>query len=133
MSKQYFWANFYTIFLRFIEILVRFFYLSLLEMAAKIVLKDVQEASKRIAPYIHRTPIMTCSTLDKMAGKSLFFKCEIFQKVGAFKVRIIMILEVDNIYLQCYILACIEERTVGDTNIVIPTCGTSVCQEHLRV
>ncbi len=91
---------------------MRFLYLLFLEMAAKIVLKDVQEASKRIAPYIHRTPIMTCSTLDKMAGKSLFFKCEIFQKVGAFKVRITMILEVDNIYLQCYILACIEERTV---------------------
>ena len=56
-------------------------------MAAKIVLKDVQEASKRIAPYIHRTPIMTSSTLDHMSGKSLFFKCEVFQKVGAFKVN----------------------------------------------
>ncbi|XP_028400302.1 probable serine racemase [Dendronephthya gigantea] len=56
-------------------------------MSARVALKDVQEASKRIAPYIHRTPIMTCSTLDEMAGKSLFFKCEIFQKVGAFKFR----------------------------------------------
>ncbi|XP_028400304.1 serine racemase-like [Dendronephthya gigantea] len=56
-------------------------------MSVRVALKDVQEASKRIAPYIHRTPIMTCSTLDKMAGKSLFFKCEIFQKVGAFKFR----------------------------------------------
>ena len=56
-------------------------------MAAKIVLKDVQEASKRIGPYIHRTPIMTSSTLDHMSGKSLFFKCEVFQKVGAFKFR----------------------------------------------
>ena len=55
-------------------------------MSARVVLKDVQEASKRIAPYIHRTPVMTCSTLDKMAGRSLFFKCEVFQKVGAFKV-----------------------------------------------
>ena len=57
-----------------------------LKMAARVTLKDVQEASQRIAPYIHRTPVMTCSTLDKMAGRSLFFKCEIFQKVGAFKV-----------------------------------------------
>lgn len=56
-------------------------------MSARVVLKDVQEASKRIAPYIHRTPVMTCSTLDKMAGRSLFFKCEVFQKVGAFKFR----------------------------------------------
>ena len=55
-------------------------------MSARVALKDVQEASRRIAPFIHRTPIMTSSTLDKMAGKSLFFKCEIFQKVGAFKV-----------------------------------------------
>ena len=56
-------------------------------MSEIVTLKDVQEASKRIAPYIHRTPIMTCSTLDKMAGKSLFFKCEVFQKIGAFKVK----------------------------------------------
>ena len=55
-------------------------------MSARVALKDVQEASKRIAPLIHRTPIMTCSTIDRMADKSLFFKCEIFQKVGAFKV-----------------------------------------------
>ena len=55
-------------------------------MSESVGLKDVQEASKRIAPFIHRTPIMTCSTIDRMAGKSLFFKCEIFQKVGAFKV-----------------------------------------------
>lgn len=56
------------------------------KMSARVILKDVQEASKRIAPYIHRTPIMTSTTLDKMAGKTLFFKCEVFQKVGAFKV-----------------------------------------------
>ena len=60
--------------------------LFLSKMSARVALKDVQEASKRIAPYIHRTPIMTCSTLDNMAGKSLYFKCEMFQKVGAFKV-----------------------------------------------
>jgi threonine dehydratase len=52
----------------------------------KVTFDDVKEASVRIAPFINRTPVMTCSTLDKMAGKSLFFKCEIFQKGGAFKV-----------------------------------------------
>lgn len=44
-------------------------------------------AHTRIQPYIHRTPVMTCHTLDEMAGASLFFKCENFQKMGAFKMR----------------------------------------------
>ena len=59
--------------------------------AAEISLKDVQEAAKRIEPHIHRTPVMTSSTLDNMAGRALHFKCEIFQKIGAFKVSIIII------------------------------------------
>ena len=42
---------------------------------------------KRISPYIHRTPVLTCSTLDAEAGCRLFFKCENFQKIGAFKMR----------------------------------------------
>lgn len=50
-------------------------------------LEDIREAASRIAPYAHRTPVMTCSTIDALAGRSLFFKCEIFQKVGAFKFR----------------------------------------------
>lgn len=41
----------------------------------------------RIRPYIHRTPVLTCQTLDRMSGASLFFKCENFQKMGAFKMR----------------------------------------------
>jgi threonine dehydratase/serine racemase len=52
-----------------------------------ITLNDVQAAAKRIAPWIHRTPIMTCATLDHLAGRKLFFKCEQWQKVGAFKFR----------------------------------------------
>ncbi|XP_020909767.1 serine racemase [Exaiptasia diaphana] len=52
-----------------------------------VTLQDVQDASIRIGPFINHTPVMTCSTLDKMAGKSLFFKCENFQKTGAFKFR----------------------------------------------
>jgi threonine dehydratase len=50
-------------------------------------LKDVRAAARRIAPWAHRTPVMTCGTLDRLAGRSLFFKCEQFQKVGAFKFR----------------------------------------------
>ena len=36
---------------------------------------------------VHRTPVLTCSAIDHMVGASLFFKCENFQKVGAFKIR----------------------------------------------
>jgi len=53
----------------------------------KMSIQDVQEAAKRIAPYIHKTPVMTCSTLDSLAGRALHFKCELFQKIGAFKIR----------------------------------------------
>lgn len=48
---------------------------------------DVREAHERIQPYIHRTPILTSSYLDGITGAQLFFKCENFQKAGAFKVR----------------------------------------------
>ena len=48
---------------------------------------DVLAAHARIAPYIHRTPVLTSSYLDALTGASLFFKCENFQKAGAFKVR----------------------------------------------
>ena len=50
-------------------------------------LADVREAAERIRPFAHRTPVLTCSSLDLMVGASLFFKCENFQKVGAFKFR----------------------------------------------
>jgi len=48
---------------------------------------DVQAAADRIAGVALRTPVMKCGTLDEMAGRKLFFKCENFQKVGAFKFR----------------------------------------------
>jgi len=47
----------------------------------------IRAAHTRIARFIHRTPIMTCRSLDDAAGAKLFFKCENFQKVGAFKAR----------------------------------------------
>ena len=48
---------------------------------------DVLEAHERIRPHIHRTPVLTSSHLNGRAGCELFFKCENFQKAGAFKVR----------------------------------------------
>lgn len=50
-------------------------------------LSDIQSAHSRIQPFIHRTPIMTSSAIDQIGGCKLFFKCENFQKVGAFKAR----------------------------------------------
>jgi len=44
-------------------------------------------AATRIAGIVHRTPVMTSETLDRLAGRQLFFKCENLQKVGAFKYR----------------------------------------------
>ncbi|MHB1425982.1 MAG: pyridoxal-phosphate dependent enzyme [Gemmataceae bacterium] len=50
-------------------------------------LADIQQAALRLAGRAHRTPVMTCAALDRIAGRSLFFKCEQFQKAGAFKFR----------------------------------------------
>jgi threonine dehydratase len=50
-------------------------------------LADIRAAQARIAPHVHRTPVLTCRSLDEAAGARLFFKCENFQKVGAFKAR----------------------------------------------
>lgn len=47
----------------------------------------IEEAHSRIKPFIHRTPVLTSTSLDEVAGCMLFFKCENFQKVGAFKSR----------------------------------------------
>jgi len=48
---------------------------------------DVIAAHDRIRPYIHRTPVLTSSYFNELTGAQLFFKCENFQKAGAFKVR----------------------------------------------
>jgi threonine dehydratase/serine racemase len=50
-------------------------------------LNAIREAASRIAGVVHRTPVMTSETLDRAAGRQLFFKCENLQKIGAFKYR----------------------------------------------
>jgi len=55
--------------------------------ADRLGLDDVIAAHDRIAPHIHRTPVLTSSYLNGLTGAELFFKCENFQKAGAFKVR----------------------------------------------
>ncbi|CAN7719928.1 pyridoxal-phosphate dependent enzyme (plasmid) [Aminobacter sp. NyZ550] len=50
-------------------------------------LEDMRAARSRIAPHIHVTPVLTSRMLDELSGAQLFFKCENFQKAGAFKAR----------------------------------------------
>lgn len=47
----------------------------------------VVDAAARIKPFVHRTPVFTSQSLNAKVGSELFFKCENFQKVGAFKAR----------------------------------------------
>jgi threonine dehydratase len=49
--------------------------------------ETISEAHARIAPRIHRTPILTSASLDSLAGARFFFKCENLQKTGSFKIR----------------------------------------------
>lgn len=52
-----------------------------------ITIGDVRHATERIRPHAHRTPVMTCQSLDERVGAHVFMKCENLQKVGAFKFR----------------------------------------------
>ena len=55
--------------------------------AADLTLEDVRRARERIRDHIHYTPVLTSRFLNDLTGAELFFKCENFQKAGAFKVR----------------------------------------------
>src|SRR4051794_24177892 len=50
-------------------------------------LADIRAARERVAPFVHRTPVMTSTRLGDRVGVKLFLKCENFQKTGSFKVR----------------------------------------------
>ena len=52
-----------------------------------VTLKDIEAAHERIRPFIHRTPVFTNSSLNKLSGAELYFKCDNFQKAGSFKIR----------------------------------------------
>src|SRR5579864_5556153 len=49
--------------------------------------ESIREAHRRIAPRIHRTPVLTSSSLNEIAGAQIYFKCENLQKTGSFKIR----------------------------------------------
>ncbi len=54
---------------------------------SEVTLGDIRAAAARIAPIVHRTPVMTSRTFNEIAGVETFFKCENFQRGGAFKLR----------------------------------------------
>lgn len=56
-------------------------------MPLSVTLADVRAARERIASHVHRTPVLTSRLVDERVGARLFFKCETFQRVGAFKAR----------------------------------------------
>lgn len=56
-------------------------------MDASLDLAALRAAHERIAAHVHQTPVMTCASLDAIAGARLFFKCENLQKTGSFKIR----------------------------------------------
>jgi threonine dehydratase len=49
--------------------------------------EDIERTHQAIGPYIHRTPVLSSAGLNAIAGAELYFKCENFQKIGAFKMR----------------------------------------------
>ena len=53
----------------------------------KITKEAVELAAKTIEPYIHRTPVLTNKSINELTGIDFYFKCENFQKIGAFKIR----------------------------------------------
>ena len=59
----------------------------MVEEAAVPTINDIRAARRRLEGKAHRTPVMRCSAIDALAGAELHFKCENFQKVGAFKFR----------------------------------------------
>ncbi|MFH1724491.1 MAG: pyridoxal-phosphate dependent enzyme [Elusimicrobiota bacterium] len=56
-------------------------------MRGGVAFADIRNARERVRRHVHRTPVVTCSTLDRMTGARLYFKCENLQKAGSFKVR----------------------------------------------
>ena len=56
-------------------------------MADAVTLADVHAAAERLRGFAHVTPVMTCATIDALAGRAVFFKCENLQKTGSFKYR----------------------------------------------
>ncbi len=53
----------------------------------KITANDISDAYKKISPFIHKTPVLTNNSINRITNSDLYFKCENFQKTGSFKAR----------------------------------------------
>ena len=49
--------------------------------------EEIKDAVRRVKPHVHNTPVLTSTTMDKRTGATVYFKCENFQRMGAFKMR----------------------------------------------
>ena len=56
-------------------------------MGERFSIEDVQAAARRLLHRIHRTPVVSCQSVDDVSGYHVFFKCENLQRAGAFKIR----------------------------------------------
>ncbi len=56
-------------------------------MSTKLSKEDIHQIQERINPYVHHTPVMSSRLINELSGGDLFFKCENFQRMGAFKMR----------------------------------------------
>jgi threo-3-hydroxy-L-aspartate ammonia-lyase len=56
-------------------------------MSERFSIDDVQAAARRLLHRIHRTPVVSCQSVDDVTGHQVFFKCENLQRAGAFKIR----------------------------------------------
>src|SRR5690606_12911858 len=101
--------------------------------------EHIVEAHHRIQPFIHRTPIFSSSSINKLVGARIYFKCENFQKVGAFKIRGAMnaALLLDKLQLQNRLTThssgnhaqanSLADKTLGvDAYIVMPSNSPKV-------
>jgi threonine dehydratase len=50
----------------------------------EITLQNILDAANRIQPYIHKTPVLTCQSINELSGIDFYFKCENFQKIRSF-------------------------------------------------
>ena len=66
-----------------------------------VTLADILKAQNRIKSHVHRTPVLTSSTFDKLYGRKFFFKSENLQKTGSFKARGALNAVCKTIFVEC--------------------------------
>jgi len=121
--------------------------------SANVPFRSIVEAYQRIKPFVHQTPVLTCSTFNKQASKNcnqeveLFFKCENLQKTGAFKARgacnaVILAKERPNLkgivthssgnHGQAVAYACSQDVANVPCTVVVPQNTPSIKCEAIR-